>query len=353
MTAGEFAVLEPYQQLVVMAVDRYVYATITESRESRLSLPDFGLTDLKWDFSSNELRIEADDTRIRFVEDAMRIVFLYLQEQDVKLIPFRLSIKSELDDVSGVKYGLGSSAAVVTSVVAAILHAHLPDKPPEKLLFKLAAVAHVKTQGSGSGADIAASSYGGFLRYSSFQADWLLEHHRQANSITELIQRDWSYFSIQPISLPEDVYLCIGWTGNPASTAKLIPQIRGLNDSNATLYEQFLHDSKEAVSLFLKGIEMGNRDTLFQGVQANRYALATVGEKAGVAVETPLLKTLCDLAEQYGGVGKPSGAGGGDCGIAFMPDKQKAGQLQEAWQQAGIKPLTIQPYPHGAKLKSE
>lgn len=98
-------------------------------------------------------------------------------------------------------------------------------------------------------------------------------------------------------------------------------------------------------------IVLGNRETLFQGVQANRYALATVGEKAGVAIETPLLKTLCDLAEQYGGVGKPSGAGGGDCGIAFMPDKQKADQLQEAWQQVGIKLLTIQSAFHDANIR--
>lgn len=328
-----------------MAVDRYIYASITESRKKRLSLPDLGLTNLKWEFISNELHIESDDTRIRFVEDAMSTVLLYLQELDVKPIPFELSIKSELDDVCGAKYGLGSSAAVVTSVIAAILHAHLTNKPPEKLLFKLAAIAHVKTQGSGSGADIAASSYGGFLCYSSFQADWLLDN-LQTNLITELAHQDWPYVSIQPISLPEDVYLCIGWTGSPASTAKLIPKVRVLKDSNVTLYEQFLHDSKEAVSLFLKGIAMGNRETLFQGVQANRNALATLGENAGVAVETPLLKTLCDLAEQYGGVSKPSGAGGGDCGIAFMPDKQKADQLQEAWQQAGIKPLTIQPASH-------
>lgn len=350
MTAGEFAVLEPYQQLVVMAVDRYVYATITECGEGRLSLPDFGLMDLPWEITSDELYIDSDDTRIRFVEDAMKTVFFYLQEQSAELFPFELSIRSELDDVSGVKYGLGSSAAVVTSVVAAILHAYLPEKPSKRLLFKLAAISHVKTQGSGSGADVAASSYGGFLCYSSFQADWLLQQLQHANSITGLVQQDWPYFSIQPISMPDDVYLCIGWTGNPASTSKLIPKIRGLNDANATLYEQFLHDSTKAVSAFLRGVEIGNRATLFTGVQANRHALATVGEKAGVAVETPLLKKLCDLAEQYGGVGKPSGAGGGDCGIAFMPDKQTAEQLQEAWQHAGIKPLAIQPAAHGATV---
>lgn len=350
MVAGEFAVLEPYQQLIVMAVDRYVYATLTESTKNRLSLPDFGLTDLSWEYTPKGLHIETNDTRTRFVEEAMSTVLSYLREQSVELISFQLSIKSELDDVSGVKYGLGSSAAVVTSVITAILNAHLPEKPPEKLLFKLAAMAHVKTQGSGSGADVAASSYGGFLRYSSFQADWLLKNYQRVNSLTELIGLDWPYFSIQPISLPEDVCLCIGWTGTPASTSKLIPKIRGLNDSNASLYEQFLQDSKEAVSAFLQGIETGERDILFNGVQANRRALATVGEKAGIAVETPLLKTLCDLAEQHGGVGKPSGAGGGDCGIAFVPDEQKASQLELAWERAGIKPLTVRPTSQGTKI---
>ncbi|GGB35564.1 phosphomevalonate kinase [Lentibacillus populi] len=349
MVAGEFAVLEPYHQLVVMAVDRYVYATLTESSDNYLSLLDFELTRLAWKYENSEIRIATDDGRIRFVKDAMTVAITYLKEHGITPAAFHLSIKSELEDASGVKYGLGSSAAVVTSVVAAILHKYLPA-PSAELIFKLAAVAHVKTQGSGSGADVAASSYGGILRYSSFQADWLLENYQKTSSLSELLESDWRYFSVKPIVLPKNVYICIGWTGKPASTSRLIPEIRKLNGAQPRLYKQFLHESEQAVHTFLEGFEKENLDLLFKGVRQNRHALATVGENAGVDVETPLLKTLCDLAEQHGGAGKPSGAGGGDCGIAFMPSKENAQQLLKAWQDAGIKPLTINPNSDGARV---
>ncbi|WP_246202653.1 phosphomevalonate kinase [Virgibacillus doumboii] len=341
MIAGEFAVLEPYYDLVVMAVNRYVYATLAENDENRLSLETFDLSNLAWEYESNAVNIKTDDPRVRFVEDAMTIVCTYLRENNIVPTPFHLTVKSELDDVSGRKYGLGSSAAVVTSVVASILKKFLPEGHSAGLIFKLAAVAHVKTQGSGSGADVAASSYGGFLQYASFQADWLQKAYKNTDSVTQLVEEKWPYLSLNPIKLPENVHMCIGWTGTPASTSKLITKIKQLNIDNPKLYEAFLTDSQTAVSTFLKGISEEDTSLIFKGIKQNRHALAAVGQNANAEVETPLLKKLCDLAEAYGGAGKPSGAGGGDCGIAFLPSRDKAEQLMKVWEQAGIKPLDI------------
>ncbi|WP_188456737.1 phosphomevalonate kinase [Virgibacillus oceani] len=350
MIAGEFAVLEPYHNLVVMAVNRFVYATISQNDANRLSLLDFQLLDLEWNYSDNRTNIVTNDERVRFVEEAMTIALNYLKESGITPGKFNLSIKSELDDESGVKYGLGSSAAVVTSVISAILHKFLRNEPSAALIFKLASISHVKTQGNGSGADIAASSYGGWQRYTSFQAEWLANQYKQAGSLTGLLGEDWPYFSVEPIVFPEDVYMCIGWTGKPASTANLVTEIRKLNENNATLYKRFLQGSTDAVEIFLQGFRKKDVDLLLKGTKLNRNVLSALGKNAGVEIETPLLKTLCDLAEQHGGAGKPSGAGGGDCGIAFVPSKEKAEQLMMAWQEVGIKPLEIRPNPHGARV---
>ncbi|GGJ95994.1 phosphomevalonate kinase [Lentibacillus kapialis] len=341
MVAGEFAVLEKHQKLVVMAVNRFVYATLKESSENRLTLETFDLNEMEWQYEANTVHIKTSDRRVRFVEDAMAVVYTYLKEHNVTPAPFHLSIRSELDDASGTKYGLGSSAAVVTSVAAAILSKFLPETPSEKLIFKLAAIAHVKTQGSGSGADVAASSYGGFLQYASFQADWLLETYYETDSITGLVNKDWPYFHVQPIKLPNDLYMCIGWTGTPASTHDLVQGISSLKTTDHVLYEQFLADSEKAVNTFLDGINREDSSSVLDGTKQNRAALAAVGRHANIEVETPLLKVLCDLAETYGGAGKPSGAGGGDCGIAFMPSRLKAEQLAASWKRAGIKSLDI------------
>ncbi len=350
MMAGEFAVLQPNNHLVVMAVDRYVFTTIQLKDTNKISLMDFQLTNLSWKYSDGKAVIASDDPRTRFVEEAMTIAITYLNEKQISPAPFQLTINSELDDESGVKYGLGSSAAVVTSVIAAILKQFLPFDPTAQLIFKLASISHVITQGNGSGADVAASSYGGFLEYSSFQAEWLRKAHKDAKSLTELLQCDWIYFSLEPVQLPKNVYMCIGWTGSPASTPKLVDKILQLKSDNLTQFNHFLSESEKAVSKILTGMKQNNVESLFDGVKQNRHALATVGQHAKIAIETPLLSKLCDLAEACGGAGKPSGAGGGDCGIAFMPSQEQAQQLMEMWEKAGIKPLSLNPSPFGAKI---
>ncbi|WP_337019560.1 phosphomevalonate kinase [Oceanobacillus massiliensis] len=347
MIAGEFAVLEPNHHLAVMAVDRFVYATIHSSDSNELTLQDFSLYELGWSFKADQVEIASDDSRVGFVSDAMSISCTYLREKKIELAPFSLSIRSELDDESGIKYGLGSSAAVVTSVVSAILHRFL-DNPSSELIFKLAAISHVKTQGNGSGADVAASSFGGLLQYASFQAEWLRNAYVESESISALLEMDWIYYSLQKIEMPKNVYFCVGWTGKPASTSKLVDKILQLKTDHPDAFQSFLEKSDRAVSDFLKGMDEDNVPLLLKGVKQNREALATVGGNADTLIETPLLTKLCDLAESLGGAGKPSGAGGGDCGIAFMPSKEKALELMKAWEEAGIKPLTIQPSRQGA-----
>jgi len=352
MIAGEFSVLEPYQKLAVMAVDRFVYATIQKTPSNTLVLKDFNI-DTSWEFNGSSVVVESDNPRINFVQEAMTTTLTYLKEHDIEISPFSLTVKSELDDESGKKYGLGSSAAVVTSIVASMLNYFLPIKPADMLIFKLAAISHVKTQGNGSGADIAAATYGGVLEYSSFQAEWLLEEIKNDKSLTDLVEKKWTYLKINPITIPKELELCIGWTGNPASTSNLVNKVLKLKENDPSKFKTFIHHSERAVQDFLKGMETNDIPLLFKGIKTNRQALAKVGQRANVRLETPLLKTLSDLAERYGGVGKQSGAGGGDCGIAFMPSKEKNEQLKQAWLDAGIKPMALAVCPDGATIIDE
>ncbi|MBT2653251.1 MULTISPECIES: phosphomevalonate kinase [Oceanobacillus] len=343
MIAGEFAVLEPYQKLAVMAVNRYVYATIADSENYKLSLENYGLHDIAWTYQTGTVNIQSDDERFSFVKDAIHLTCTYLEEQNTTITPFHLSTRSELDDASGVKYGLGSSAAIVTSVVSAILRFVAPRYATKEIIFRLAALSHVCTQGNGSGADIAASTYGGFRQYSSFQADWLLNTYQNASTISEVVDMEWKYYQSENIRVPDFLNVCVGWTGTAASTKNLVQQIRLLKVNDLDAYEHFLQSSKQAVRLFLEGMNRENLDMLINGVRKNRQALARVGEKANTPIETSMLTKLCDVAEQLGGAGKPSGAGGGDCGIAFMYSKDQVENLFHSWKEVGIKPLTLQP----------
>lgn len=348
MIAGEFAVLEPYQNLIVMAVNRFIYATIEESEENILTLENFNLENLRWEFQNDNVQVDSTDKRVNFLEQAMTIAYQYLREQSITIFPTSLKINSELDDHSGVKYGLGSSAAVVTAVISAILNKYLAKAPSPMLLFKLASISHVKTQGNGSGADIAASTYGGILQYSSFQAKWLLNELSRPTTLTELVEKDWKYLFIKQIELPIGLSVCIGWTGKPASTAKLVDEILVLKDKNPDQFQEFLTNSEIAVNKILESIEEDSISGLLEGIKENRRCLAIVGKVADVEIETSLLGEQADLAEKFGGAGKLSGAGGGDCGLAFIPSIEKVDQLLKAWENVGILPLDIQAYPKGA-----
>lgn len=342
MVAGEYAVLEKHHTLVSMAVDRFVFATITDDGEHRLDLENLGLHDVRWEFVDGDVVLDHADERLRFVQRAMEVALTYAQEQGLALPCFSLTVKSALDDESGIKYGLGSSAAVTTAVVAAILQLIFRKKLSKYLLFRLAFIAHVRTQGNGSGADIAASVYGGMIEFTSPQADWLLKEDKRARSLTDLVEQEWPYASIAPVQLPDGVHICVGWTGSPASTFRLVDKLLELKETNRSLFDTFLRRSEEAVQIFLQGMKERNVAEIYRGVEANRMALAQVGVDADVPVETPLLEQLSADACSVGGVGKLSGAGGGDCGIAFLTSEQQKEELFRLWKQSGIKPLPIQ-----------
>lgn len=344
MMAGEYAVLEPHNELLVMAVDRYVYATLQFTKECSVTLENFHLTNIPWTFSNSRLKIATDDTRKNYVEHAMEIALTFLQENNVSWHPFSLSIKSELDDEqSGRKYGLGSSAAVVTAAISIILKKFAPQLATEEAIFKLAAITHINIQGNGSGADIAASTYGGVLAYKSFQANWLKEAFAKSNTLTKLLNSNWDYLHIEPLAFPTELLkLCVGWTGNPASTGKLVDKILQLKETNKAAYDSFLTNSKRAVKQIKEAIQKKDVQCFYEGIEKNRKTLATLGHLSTAQIETERLKELATCAIDVGGVGKLSGAGGGDCGIAFVQSDEQVKKLREKWHQLDIQPLNLQ-----------
>lgn len=351
MVAGEFAVLEKGYPLLVMAVDRYVYTTIRDSEENKFTSENFGLHNLTWKYDGYRVVFDDYSPRLKFVTSALTTVLSFLKERGVETTPFSMSVRSELDDEeTGAKYGLGSSAAVVTSVVTAVLEKFLRYRPARSLIFKLASIAHVRTQGSGSGADIAASTYGGVLHYKSFQASWLKKEMNKTKRILPILQKNWPYLHIEQIYFPENIYVCIGWTGNPASTKNLVSEITKLKRDKQDVYSRFLKDSRQAVQQILTSIEENDIPLFLEGITKNRQALARLGELAQVPIETEKLAQLSNLAEQLDGAGKLSGAGGGDCGLAFLTSEAACTTIQKKWETYHIQPLALKVDPEGTVL---
>jgi phosphomevalonate kinase len=342
MIAGEYAVLERDYKAVVAAVNRYVTAHIKPSEKNKLILPQYGMENITWEINQGGLHFNSSDARLSFIKSSIFVASQFLRERSIKLIPFELQVSSELDDPSTCKkYGLGSSAAVVTAVISAVLQLHCGRAIASlEEIFKLSAIAHVKTQGGGSGADIAAAVYGGWLEYSAFSAEWVLGRVSQGGSICSILEEPWPYLLIRPIKPPPSLQLAVGWTGEPAATAPMIKGIQNFRDSNTKAYEEFLRESAEAVKGLLQSFDSGDCAKAINSVSGNRKALQKLGKAAGVDIETEKLRVLCSTAENFGS-GKSSGAGGGDCGIAFLRGNVHRQELYKAWLEADIIPLDL------------
>ncbi|WHT47212.1 phosphomevalonate kinase [Sporosarcina thermotolerans] len=349
--AGEFAVLEPDGQCIVVAVDRYVFAEVKRSEENRIDLPQIGYSDITWNAEGNKLTFNVTGPKLNFIQNTIEICHQYILESGVSPLPFNLSITSELDDASGKKYGLGSSAAVVVAVVTAILQSQkeVGIHSSKELIFKLAAMAHFKTQGNGSCADIAASTYGGWLLYSPFYGEWLNKRLQKKMNAYTLVNEHWPGLIIQAITPPKDLRLYIGWTGSEMRTAGMIRRVQDFKNTHPDAYQDFLETSGAAVSSLVKSFTEGDIDRSLLSLMMNRNALMQISDQADAGIETLELKQLIEIANKYG-VGKTSGAGGGDCGIAFIKNGQDTESLKNDWKEALIEPLDLRVSTEGATV---
>lgn len=332
--AGEYAVVYPGHSAILTTVDRYITITIKDNDTNSINIP-LDQHAITWPVNG---QFTMPRPAWRFVAEAINTTTTYLKEQGITLTPVSMNVNSQLASVQGAKFGLGSSAAVTVAVVSALL-IHFKQVPSKTLIFKLAAIAHYHIQGNGSCGDIAACTYGGWLSYTSFDQPWLLEQLNKT-SISTLAHQTWPLLHIESLTLPT-LRFCVGWTGSPAGTKGLVSSIQEYLALSTQRLTDFLSESDACVSRFKEALATDDNSRLNEAIAANRNLLKTLGEAAGVPIETPMLTKLCDIAITAGGSAKSSGSGGGDCGIAFMPSDSASEQLHTNWQAAGIKPLNF------------
>lgn len=341
--AGEYAVVEPGHPAIIVAVDQFINVTIEGARKNG-SIQSVQYSDLpiRWTRRNGELVLDHRENPFHYILAAIRLTEKYAQEKGTLLSFYDLKVTSELDNSNGRKYGLGSSGAVTVATVKA-LNLYYDLKMDRLTQFKIAALAHLAVQGNGSCGDIAASCYGGWLAFSTFDHEWVLRK-QQEWTLTQLLTSDWPELSIRPLTVPKTLRLLIGWTGSPASTSDLVDQVYQSKEAKEKGYAKFLADSKDCVNRLIDGFLNEDSRTIKKMITENRKLLVGLSSLTGVTIETPALKKLCDLAETYRGAAKSSGAGGGDCGIVIVDQKTGILPLMSAWEKADIIPLPLHVY---------
>ena len=217
--------------------------------------------------------------------------------------------------VDGKKLGLGRSAASVTAAVAGFLAGADHRDPAE--VCEAAIAAHALFQeGHGSGADVAAAARGG-----------VVEFRRSAGQL-----------AIAARQVPPGLHLVVGWTGVSVPTDPLLKRFTAY----AARHEPPALGALCAVAERAAAAAAASDASGFgEAVAETAKLLARLGEETGIPIVTPPLVRLVDAAQRLGAVAKPSGAGGGDCGIAFATSPEQADAVRAAWRAEGIVPLAL------------
>lgn len=357
--AGEYAVVDG-SSAIIAAVNRYVTVSVdnenlVENGEycGVIASEGYGYEPLRWTRDLDGNIVDSAAKSYSYVLSAMRVIDTFAREnfapnQNRKF--YNLHISSELDDAkTGKKYGLGSSAAVTVAVVCALCKWYgLNLETP--IVCKLALIASSMVKKSGSGGDVAASAYGGWVLYCAYDRNWLENEvaliKAGKSNFAKLLRKKWPQLEIKRLNVPQTIKLLVGWTGSPASSAKLVSSVES-NAANAQnqpfTYDDFCKKSEICVQKLAKALENSELENIATCFAQNRELLQKLGSLTGTLIETQTLTQLIKDAIFYGIPAKTSGAGGGDCGIAIATssEEDRIKLVKNAWEAHKIEPLDI------------
>ena len=225
----------------------------------------------------------------------------------------------------GTKLGLGSSAAVAVGVTGLLLASSGPV-PGVDVQLRVATDLHRARQGpGGSGADIAASLYGGVIAVAGN--------------------------SVETVRWPDGLHCAVLWTGIGADTGEAIARFRNALDGEArTPAEELSLAAVKVRKAWNRGV-----DGILTALEDYARAWRALDGAAQIGVYSREHRRLDRLARAANCVYKPSGAGGGDCGLAFAAAPGRLDELCESARRDGFTPLEIelgvagsrvQGYPH-------
>ena len=355
--AGEYAVVEPGQPAVLIAVDRCITVRLTESEGAgRIHSSEYGQAPVIWRREDDGEHIIVDERPFDYVLSAISTVEELRSGRGARPRYFDLEISSELNDADGRKFGLGSSAAVTVATIAALdefyeLGLTLTER------FKLAVLATIAISTKASGGDLAASTFGGWIRYSSPDRAALHAHREAHGVVSAMTCAEWAGCSARRVTPPSSVDLLVGWTGSPASTEHLVKRVHTPSeraDQASTEYSESTHapekprplvsfaaESHTLVDDLVAAFDADDAEASMTTIRSVRALLQRLSDSTRSLIETEALHDLCEIAETHGAAAKPSGAGGGDCGIALAHSHTEAQTILSGWEAAGIRPLDL------------
>lgn len=196
------------------------------------------------------------------------------------------------------KLGLGASAAILVASLGARASEEGVDlglASSRDALFRRARAAHAEAQGGGSGVDVAASVYGGVLRYAVDDASPLSVH------------------------LPDGARLVVFTCDRSARTSDLLARV-GVFASRDPVTHGACMDELVAIAVdAATTIDHGDLGGFVRAIQRASRALDRLGTACGTEIVPGSVRELAAAAEREGAALCVSGAGGGDVAVFVGP----------------------------------
>ena len=238
--------------------------------------------------------------------------------------PVGQSLRLDASDLhqDRIKLGLGSSAAAAAATAAAVFASHgadLADPDTLRRVFTSAFEGHASIAPQGSGVDVAASTFGGFLRF----------------------ERRGDHVETRALLRPDELHIRLVWTGHAARTSELVAKVKALRRNDSGRYRACMERLAELSARFAAAFELGNAPHVVAEAASYCAAMGSLGEAAGAPILEARLRRAAELAAEFSGSAKPCGAGGGDVGIAFFVDPEAASRFELACKGEGLHPIDV------------
>ena len=220
-----------------------------------------------------------------------------------------------------IKLGLGSSAAAAAATAAAVFatHGHALEAPEvTRLVFECALEGHAAIAPQGSGVDVAASSFGGFLRFRRYEEP-----------------------EVARLAAPAGLCIELVWTGHAARTSELVAKVVELRERAPESYRVHMARLCDGASEFVEAFTQGHPGDVVRAAASYAQAMAGLGEAAGAPIVEARLRRAGELAGRFSGSAKPCGAGGGDVAVAFFSDSAAADAFKLACRDEGLHPIEV------------
>lgn len=324
--AGEYAVLHGAPGLAV-AINVRARARITRlpGQGNQLVIPDSGETfRFRWG-AEGGMRFEgASPGALGLPLEACVAILTargsFRRGADLPACRVELSTADfHRSDAAGhrVKLGLGSSAAITVALAGALLRLS-PASPTDRAeLTAICCEAHRRLQGgSGSGIDVVTSLTGGVVAVD-------FPPGAPAPRAT-------------PLPWPRRLQMLAVWSGTSASTPAMLSRLAAFRDARPSDCSVHL---QRLAAVAARAVAAWSRDdvpAILAATSEYAEALRQLDAAAGIGIFSPAHEAMRRIAERRHAVYKPSGAGGGDFGVALTDSRETRLALLADYASAGF-----------------